>query len=288
MKVSLMVSSNKGSYFLAAEYEKKLAAYESSTFRKLGEYNTHYEFGGKRMCITENGKYLAAAAYGRYGITLYDTQSGEPIWVTKEVKKIQYIRFSEDDTLLYAVNDDNRLYTISAADGSTVSVEKSIKIISADSTPLLKYTSRKKLIWDNVSVSFTDKEPLRLYSGNNRIFCALQCGGIKCFSLDGNELWSAENKPEEHYIQLCYNKKYGFITALCFKYGGNRTDPIHFLDVFSDESGELIYTVKLNEKPTCIDFYTFTDNGESVVSGNGNVYILGKNGYTMKEKQFDI
>lgn len=278
-----MVSSKSGSYFLAAEFEKKVAAYESATGRKLGEYDTHFEGGGKRMCIADSGKYFATAAYGRFGITLFDTETGNAIWTTKEVKRIQMIFFSADDTKLLAINNDDKLYTISMTDGSIISVEKGIKKIFPDSTLEIKLTSCECLIWNGGSVSLTDKI-LRLCSGNGRVFCTIMGGGLKCFSSDESELWSVQNNPQEHYINLCYCPKFDYVIGIGYKFSSERTEPFHFLDVYSAESGTIVYSVGLNDKSQ----YTFIDNGERIVSGIGNVYTLEKDGFILNERQFDM
>lgn len=279
-----MESSKSGNYFLAAEFEKKVAVYESATGRKLSEYNTHFTSGGKRMCITDSGKYFAAAAYGRFGITLFDIEKQSALWTTKEIKRIQQISFSADDTKLFAVNNDAKLYTLSLTDGSVISVEKNIRSIFPDSTLEVKLTSDEHhLTWDGGSADLTG-EILRISSGNSRVFCSITGGGLTCFSAEGSELWCAKNKPEEHYIKLCYCPKFDFIVGIGFKFGSERTEPFYFLDVYSAESGDIAYSVELNDTFQ----YTFIDNGEKIVSAIGNVYKLQKDSYTISEKQFEI
>lgn len=236
------------------------------------------------MCIADSGKYFAAAAYGRFGITLFDTETGSAFWTTKEVKRIQSIYFSADDTKLFAINNDNKLYTISITDGSIISVERGIQKIYPDSTLEVKLTSDEhQLIWDGGSANVTGKI-LRLCSGNSRVFCSIMGGGLKCFSVDGSELWTAQNNPNEHYINICCFVKFDYVIGLGFKFSSERTEPFYFLDVYSAESGNIVYSVGLNDAFQ----YTFIDNGERIVSGSGNVYTLGKDGFILNEKLFNI
>lgn len=284
MRVIEMESSKSGSYFLTAEFEKKVAAYESATGRKFGEYDTHFTSGGKRMCIADSGKYFAAAAYSRFGITLFDAETGSPLWTTKEVKRVQRIRFTDDDTKLLAINNDNILYTISTADGSIISVEKGIQKIFPDSLLEVKLTSRNQLKWNGASVSIGNIV-LGICSGNGRVFCSIMGGGLKCFSDGGSELWSVENKPEEHYIKLGYCSKYDYIIGLGYKYGAERTEPFHFLDVYSAANGAAVCSVGLNENSYD---YTLINGAEGIVSGDGDVYILEQDCFTMNEKQINM
>lgn len=284
MRIFEMESSKSGNYFLAAEIEKKVAVYESATGRKLGEYNTHFEGGGKRMCITDSGKYFAVAAYTRFGITLFDEKTGDTLWTVKEIKRIQQISFSSDETKLFAINNDDKLYTISITDGSIISVENDIRKIFPDSVLEVRLADdTHHLMWDGGSANLNGKI-LQLCSGNSRVFCSIMGGGLKCFSVEGNELWSAKNNSQEHYVKLCCCPKFDYIMGLGFKFGSERTEPFHFLDVYSAASGEIVYSVGLNDATR----YTFINNGEGIVSGAGNVYILQKDGYTMSEKQFDM
>lgn len=284
MRIYEMESSKKGKFFLAAEFEKRVSAYESTTGRKLGEYSTHFQSGGKRMCIADSGKYFAAAAYSRFGITLFELVTGAELWTTKEVKRVQRICFSADETMLFAINEDNKLYTISLTDGSVISVENGIKKIFSNHPLDVKLTKNECLIWNEVSASLTDKKVLCLCFGNNKVFCTIMCGGIMCFSENGNELWYAENKFEEHYVKLCYCPKFDFIIGLGYKYGSSRTEPFYFADAYSAEKGNIIFSVGLSDDSV----YTFIDNGESIVSGTGKVYTLSGNGYILNEKHFNM
>lgn len=54
---------------------------------------------------------------------------------------------------------------------------------------------------------------------------------------------------------------------------------------YSAENGTAVYSVELNEDAYA---YIFIDAAEKIVSGNGNVYILEKERFTMNEKQIEL
>ena len=64
MLVRHMKASNNGRYLLAAEYEKKISAFDSVTGAKLGEYDTKYGPGDDRLCISDSGKLFAQLTAG--------------------------------------------------------------------------------------------------------------------------------------------------------------------------------------------------------------------------------
>ena len=86
MKGRDIQTSNNGEFLLVAEFEKNIAAFEISTRKKLGEYSTNYSLG-KRMCISNSGKLFAAAAFSRFGVSLYDVASGKVLWTNKGIKR---------------------------------------------------------------------------------------------------------------------------------------------------------------------------------------------------------
>lgn len=74
-------------------------------YNKVIDLETKFESGGESLAITDSGKYCAAAAYVRSGITLYDAQTGMIIWNTKSIKHIQKIKFTKKDAALAVSND---------------------------------------------------------------------------------------------------------------------------------------------------------------------------------------
>ena len=285
MRIYEMASSQNGRFFLAAESEKTVAAYEADTGRKIGEYRTHFESGGKRMCIMDDGRYFAAAAYGRFGITLYETETGHALWTTKEVKRVQKIVFSADETTLLALNADERLYTISCTDGTILSVEKAITKAFSDVALDVKLINKAQLIWNNMSANLENKKILRMCSGGGSVFCAILGGGLTCFSDSGNMVWHAESKPEEHYTRLCFCPKHNLIIGIGYKFGSSRTRPYHFIDGYSVETGDLVFSSELD---TDSFEYTFVNQGEGIVSNTGKVYSLDQTGVSFTGTQLEM
>ncbi|MBP5268897.1 MAG: hypothetical protein J6Z29_10095, partial [Ruminococcus sp.] len=240
MFIRQMKASNSGRYFLAAEFEKKVAAFDSVSGAKLGEYTTKFDFGGDRLCISDSGKLFAAAAYSRSGITLYEVESGKALWNTKEVKKIQRLYFSADDKVLYAINAENKMFTLSLADGSITSIEKDHEKLYPDIE--LEVSSAREHLFVGGKERKYPRSLLAICSGGGRVYCSVMCGGFECCDPDLNKLWSAENKAGEHYLRLGYIPKYDYIAAVGFRF-----------DDDDDENEEL---------PTFVDVYSANDGSK--------------------------
>ncbi|WP_295153694.1 PQQ-binding-like beta-propeller repeat protein [uncultured Ruminococcus sp.] len=283
MFIRQMKASNSGRYFLAAEFEKKVAAFDSVTGEKLGEYDTKLDFGGDRMCISDSGKIFAAAAFGRFGITLYDVESGKALWNTKEVKKIQRLFFSADDKVLYAINASSVLYTLSLEDGSIISTEKGVEKLFPDSGNEIKMDKKGALRWEDGAVAAVGRNLLFFCSGGGRVYSSLFGGGLRCHSLAGEELWTTENAEGEHYTDMGYVKKYDCIACVGFRFDREGDISAYFLDVYSAETGEKRYTKDIAEGCE----FVFTEGGEKLISSTGNVVILGKDSCTAEENVYE-
>lgn len=282
MKVRAIKASNNGRFFLAAEFEKKVAAFDIQSGEKLGEYDTRYEWGGSRLCISDSGRYFAAAAYGRWGITLYDTASGETLWNTKEVKKVQHLDLSADDTVLYVTNGLNTLYTLSLEDGSIISTEKGVEKIFPSSDLEVKMTGKGLLKWEGSSVK-PEGSVLSFCSGGGQVYSSIMGGGLKCFSADGKEVWSAENKPNEHYVSLGYSTESGHVLGMGYKFDSPRKKPYWFLDVYNAQDGTPVYSYGLDDGQE----FAFA-GGRKVICSGGSVINIGNDSCFAEGQQIHI
>ena len=282
MFIRQMKASNSGRYLLVAEYEKKVAAFDSVTGAKLGEYDTKYGPGGDRMCISDSGKLFAAAAYSRSGITLYEVESGKALWNTKEVKKIQRLYFSADDKVLYAINAENKMFTLSLADGSVTSKENGYENLYPDIE--LEVSSAREYLFVGGKSKKYPRLLLSVCSGGGRVYCSVMCGGFECCDPDLNKLWSAENKAGEHYLRLGYIPEYDYIAAVGFRYDaedeveeGEMTPT--FVDVYSAKDGSKLYSRNLENAYVS----AFINGGTQLVCSDGIVVTFGKDNCTTKD-----
>lgn len=280
MNVRDIKASNSGRFFLAAEFEKKLAAFDSVTGAKLGEYATKFDFGGSRMCISDSGKIFAAAAYSRSGITLYEIESGKPLWNTKEVKKIQRLYFSADDKVMYAINAENKRFTLSLADGSITAEEKGYEKLYPDSE--LEVSCARGYLYVRDKNKKYHRSLLSICSGGGRVYCSIQCGGIECCDPGLNELWSAENKAGEHYIRLGYIPEYDYIAAVGFRFDDEDDEdeiPPTFVDVYSAKDGSRLYSRPLENAYAS----AFINGGTQLVCSDGAAVTFGKDNCIIKD-----
>lgn len=281
MKGRDIQTSNNGEFLLVAEFEKNIAAYEVSTRKKLGEYSTHYTLG-KRMCISNSGKLFAAAAFSRFGVSLYDVTSGDVLWTNKGIKKIGSICFSSDDSHLIVVSTDWEMYTLSLEDGSVIEKEAGVDDFYPGKDIEVRRTGSGKLKWNSLRVD-PEKRILCLCSGKDKVFGSVFRGGLLCYSSEGKLLWSEENKPEEHYIHLAYCSEYDYVLCFGLKIGEKRKKPYLFLDVYAAETGALVYTSEIGTIA-----HTYSDSERIIIDVTGKVFEVGKDSCVASSRRFSV
>jgi len=284
MKVYDMNSSINGKYFLATAAEKTIQIYDADAKKRIAEFSTHYEFGGKRTCLSNNGKLMAVARYSRFGITLYDVVSKEILWVNKEVKRIQRICFSADESRIYVTNNDDVLYEISVNDGKVVSTKKHISEVAVGKNgvvEMLDHYGNRRIMF-NGKMIVPEKGVLSLLIAEDHVFYSNIRGGLVCCSNSGHTVWQVENNEGEHYVKLSYCEKYNALIAIAYKFSEGRTKPYNFFDVYDISNGKILLSSDLDDG---VDF-TFINNSEKIVSGTGTVFSISDKGVSVEKDQY--
>lgn len=110
-------------------------------------------------------------------------------------------------------------------------------------------------------------------------------GGLFCYTSKGRLIWKANNKKAEHYTKLTYFEKYNYLLALAYKYDNPRTQPYYFVDVYDVLSGNLKYSLKLEDDAT---EYIFIKDSEKIISNRGSIYCFGEHEGVLCEEKVDF
>lgn len=281
MKVYELYPSANGNYVIAGAFEKDTQVWDMRTYTKIIELKTKYGAGGKRLAISDSGEFCAAAAYNKFGVTLYDAKSGDIIWNTKEIKHIQKIRFTDNDEKLSVSNNEGQTFILDLANGKIISKTNMAKSIIYN-----KYGS--DLIMNDYYIKYSNcmiepkKENLILEA------CCLPKGfacstigeGLYVYNTDGLLMWKADNNKNEHFVSISYLKKYNYVCGIIYKYDSPRTSPYYVVYCYEAETGNLKYTQNLDEGFS----YAFIREAEQIISGSGRVFQLNEAGAEVIKK----
>ncbi len=281
MDICEMRSSRNGKFFLTGDSDGNVTIFNSETGEKFGSYKTNFESGGNRMCVTDDGKYFVAAAYSM-DLTLYETAAGKELYKDDTFFHVQTVLFSLDEKQIFVLYSDIMYTRTIGVKG--LETERNISDYYPDSDLPLKLSGDRMKIKFPGKILKLEKSAMDMLSHDGKIYVAVFGGGMKCFLPNKKELWSVESNVNEHYQRIAYCEKYDYILGLGFKYNEPRTEPFHFVDVRSAQTGEIIYTVGLFRGY----YYVFIRNGEGIASSNGDLYELGEKEFTLKENWFDI
>lgn len=265
MRVFEMYTSRNGRYLAACAFERNVQIWDMQTREQIGEYLTRFLAAGRRLTIADSGTYFAAAAYGRYGITLYETAAGQAVWNTKEIKRIQRIQFSADETQIYVINNDEKLYTLSAADGSILSVQKNIAGIYESRYGKMLFTSKMQLQYAEGSMAF-ERQPYTLCRTKDAILCTSYEGSLRCFSMDGTLLWKRFPEEKTTYRELFYCEEKDCLTAVCWRMSTDKS----FMAEILHMDGTLSHTIELGMGHCFVS----ANGGTEIVSCDGTIFSL--------------
>ncbi len=279
MEITEMRSSRNGKFFMAGSSDGEIIVINSETAERFGAYQTKFESGGRRMCVSDDGEYFAAGSYSR-DVSVYETKTGKAVYRDDTFFHTQNLRFSLDRKQLFVFYSD--IMYIMTLGEKMLDIKHNISDYYPDDEMSLTLSGDEMQIKFPGKILKLEKSVMDMFPKNGRVYCALFGGGIKCFSKTKKELWSAESNPNEHYQRIAYCDKLGYVMGLGFKFNEPRTEPFHFVDVRNAETGELIYTVGLNGA----NYFAFTYNG--IAASNGDFYELHEKDFTLHEKRFDV
>lgn len=190
MRVFEMCSSINGKYLIAAEFEKQIQIWDTECNEKICDIKTHFLGGGKRLTVSNSGKNFSAVNYGRYGIELYSTENHMLLWQNKTIKQIQCVYFSADDSILYAINNDGKLYSLSVSDGNIESIEKNICYLFLSESGMLKLSKTNELIYGALKIPSSDFNYCDIYPADEVFYYSLYgAKGLFCCDAAGTVLW---------------------------------------------------------------------------------------------------
>lgn len=264
---------------MAGSSSGKIIVFNSETGERFGAYQTEFESGRRRMCVSDDGKYFAAGSYSD-SVSIYETKTGKVILRDDTFFHTQNLRFSPDKKQLFVFYSD--IMYIRTLGEIMLDIKHNISDFYPDEEMPLTLSGDEMQIKFPGKILKLEKSVMDIFPKNGRVYCALFGGGMKCFSKTKKELWSADSNPNEHYQRIAYCDKLGYVVGLGFKFSEPRTEPFHFADVRNAETGELIYTVGLNGA----DYFAFTYNGIAV--SNGDCYEINEKDFTPHEKRFDV
>jgi WD40 repeat protein len=244
-----LASSRNGAVLAAAEFERTVHIYNIETLKHLRTFDTTMDFGGTRLAISEDGLTLVAGAYHVHGIAAYSIDDGVELWRRKNLKKVQRIKFSADDSSVICCFDSHACENLHRLTGKSGQTLRGVRRIWESPFAPIHYIETAKgyaLINQKAriaSIPRVSRAALGVAFSQSNVCLAEAGGPVRCFDItNGNEIWRHVMPKGTHVLRIafCESRK-GFVgVSWPFEKGGRLL--LHF---FSPQSGksEIVHDV---------------------------------------------
>lgn len=96
---------------------------------KVSEFPAVYDFGGSRVAISEDGRFVVTAAYSRPGVHAYRVSDGERMWISGRSRKAQRVAISGDCKRVFVCYNSAPMAELDAADGTVMTLASGVERI---------------------------------------------------------------------------------------------------------------------------------------------------------------
>lgn len=147
----------------AGDDNYKVFIYDALNGKQLNSFPIDYDWGGRRIALSPNGKFCATGAFKRRGVSLYNSLTGKLLWQRKDLKKVQNLLFDPISNDLIAGLDQKLCHILNSKTGKTKERLRSV---------CMKYPSP-----DGFYV-FGKKDILEIYGPKNKKICVIKSGSV--------------------------------------------------------------------------------------------------------------
>lgn len=232
----LSVATNKF-YVATALFEKTVAIWDMHTRQQIKIFNTVLDFGGQRLALSRDGHLCIVGAYHRYGVTAYNTYTGQVTWKRKDLTKVQRIHASPNHDYVYCCFEDKPCHVVDLQDGQTLQkyrgVRKAFESSYGPKVFLYKHQSEIRDLENEVNIELQSLELGVICAAFSPEQLVVSGKYTDCFDLQtGKKLWRYEPPPGSHALEVEYH----------------HADRAFFIVQWSYEKGGSKILVRLNEK----------------------------------------
>jgi len=282
-----LASARSAALVAAAEFENNVGVWDVKSGSCIAKLDTIYDFGGRRLALSNDGRFCFTASYGRSSVACYDVATASRKWLQKVLLKTQFISLSRNGNHLYCGRDDAPCLVMATKDGSTLGKMSNLRRVEDSSYANLQFREPER--HEDLGLYSTDGAlkarierttfaVLSIAFSPNLLLVSESGGPVRCFTLGGTKLWSYLPKSGHHVLRLAYLEAcegyYG--VEWPYRKGGSTT-----LIKFHPESGTILSRVSLSEAPDT----TFVQNLCAVVNSEGYVHDV-ENGRIISKLKF--
>jgi len=294
-RIRILATSRDGHRVAVGSYDHRVAVWDIERCEKVSEFETVLGFPGD-LGITPDGRLVVAGQYGAEGAGCYDAETGEALWIRRELKRFEHVSIVPDGTRAYCGFAEGSGRVVNVQTGETLEKLRGIRemIVSpfGDAVVLIGHGQRIARLDDGRTVA-------KLKSGD--IFgCGFAPGlvllsGVQAFTPDdptpwiyrrwcvevrsGEEVWRHEWTDPVSTLGRGYDERDGVFLALESKIGEGRPRALLRLD---PETGGEVGRVALPKFAREIELCS---KGAEMLCPNGSI-LDTRSGKTLRALDF--
>lgn len=197
-----LVACDTGSLIAAALSESTVQIWNWGQSQQVGEFETIFDSGGRRLALAAEGSICIAASWTR-GLAAYSVPKGSCLWRRPDLRQVQLLTLSPSGQEINCGFDKGQLAVIDAKTGTLVKTVKNAKGIFCSRVASLELVQEKKryrIVGDQQfhipAESFTLYEAV---FSPEAVCLSEPDAGVRCIDLEsGKLLWQHSDLQTDH------------------------------------------------------------------------------------------
>lgn len=276
-----------GVWAAVATFEQHVAVWDLFEGRKVAEFDTIMDAGGRRLAVTADGRYVIAGAFNNHGVAAYDASNGRLLWQRKGLREVQYLTVLHDDKRVFAGLESRAGQLLNIADGATVQKHRGcsklwhspfedVVLLEKPDQPFEFRTTGGALLGQVQPTTFG---LIDAAFAPGRAIVSEATGPIRCFrTSDAEEVFRFTHVVGTHAMCAGFDEHGGAFQAVTWSY---QHDGDHTLLRFDPRDGTRLAAHPL---PTAADF-DFCLRGSHLLMADGSLIHTATGSIT---KQMDL
>jgi WD40 repeat protein len=284
-KIRTISTTHSGDRFAVAEFERRIQIWDLDS-GLLRVIETDFDFGGKRLSISASGKYLTAGSYDKNSITTYSIDTGEILWIRRDLKKCGTVQHVDFDTeLVFVTLESQATHILSSDTGETIQKitgAQGLWGLGGQSKVVVEKHDRINLVdKDFKTVKTSPKRTFAILDSSfsiDKLFVSYSAGPLESIDLKTFETtWAV--KPVGHFLDTGFNLLDNKVIGIRWEYekGSNK-----FLSVLNCTTGDIENEFDLGD----VVEHSFLKQGKYLLTSTGKL-ISTVDGKTIREFDFE-
>ncbi|OQP60434.1 hypothetical protein A3860_33460 [Niastella vici] len=284
-KIRTIAATVNGDRFAVAEFDSKVQVWDL-TLGLVNKFSTDFDFGGNRLSISEDGKYLVIGGYSANTITAFDIDTGQKIWQRKDLKKCGSVKIlNKLDNRVFVNLERQGTHILNIHNGETVDNLKGVEFYYENSygnIDLLEKSTTYSLA-DRIKGKTVKNKPKTTFAildtafSKDKIVCAYSGNPLESISTDNFEnIWVT--KVVGNFLEIEYSVELNKILGIRWEYEKGSPKFLCYVDI---NTGKVEKEVNLGEPIEA----EFLKQGSLMLTSQGKLYSTST---VQQIRQFDF